>query len=261
MITRRKKVLLALCACGALGAAPCGRRACAIEVSLEHNKIEKEGIGYVDLRLLFKLFPDTRKAKLSFEDALHQTEEQINLRRAEIIGLRAAIARLQAERGLEQRTPLAGLPPAQETNASRSSPPPNIPGAPQAPAPGSAAAPGLPEYGATAASLAPGVSPSSAAVASPAAARPRESDLAIAEKAKLLEIKEADFKTFESQAEKSLLDLESRKTEILLGKIYAAIQEVAKAEGVAVVLDKSQILFGRQGVDLTGKVLQRMKDQ
>ena len=78
-------------------------RACAIEVSLEENKFEKGSIGYVDMQVLFKMFPETQKAKLSFEENVRRTEEQINLRRAEIIGLRAEIARLTAERDFAQK--------------------------------------------------------------------------------------------------------------------------------------------------------------
>jgi len=93
------------------------------------------------------------------------------------------------------------------------------------------------------------------------AAKIQQLDQDITDKTKLLEAKEADFKVYEDQAEKSLLDLESRKTEILLGRIYGAIQEVSRSEGLSVVVDKSQILFGHQGVDLTEKVLKKLKSQ
>jgi len=58
-----------------------------------------------------------------------------------------------------------------------------------------------------------------------------------------------------------LLDLESRRSEILLGKIYVGIQDVAREEGISVVVDKNQILFGQKAVDLTDKVLQKLKIQ
>ena len=69
----------------------------------------------------------------------------------------------------------------------------------------------------------------------------------------------ADFKEFQSSTEKSLLDLESRKSEILLGKIHKAVQEVARKEGVSVVVDKGSILYGHNAVDLTEKVLRQLK--
>lgn len=293
----------------------------AIEVSLEENKVEKGGIGYVDMQVLFKLYPETQKAKLSFEDAMRQTEDQVNLRRAEIIGLRAEIARLQAEKDFilkTSSTPLAGMLPVQEvemlsstatrhaprtTNIALSTAAAAVPGVtPKTASPPRASIlppqeldvlqstatrrlPAIPNVSlSTAAPVAPAILPpnipgrantsplipsnvptSSGTVvprmAPPVLAKIQEADRTIADKTKLLETKEADFKTFEALAEKSLLDLESRKTEILLGRIYGAIQEVAKNEGISVVVDKSQILFGHHAVDLTEKVLKKLKSQ
>jgi Skp family chaperone for outer membrane proteins len=231
-------------------------RAFAIEVSLEENKFEKGSIGYVDMHVLFKLFPETQKAKLSFEDAMHQTEEQVNLRRAELIGLRAELARLEAEKSFAQKAssaPLVDISSPEIKGRPNLITPPNIPGAGTefAAIAGSSSTPNIPLS----------VASSTAAAVDPMTAKIQQLDRSIADKSKILETKEADFKTFEDQAEKSLLDLESRKTEILLGRIYGTIQDVAKSEGVSVVVDKSQILFGHQAVDLTDKVLKKLKTQ
>jgi hypothetical protein len=160
--------------------------------------------------------------------------------------------------------------PAQELDVLSSTSTRRAPGILNAPLPIAVAAPAaMPPNipgGANASSpIFPKVSSSSGTVISriapPILAKIQEIDRTIADKTKLLEAKEADFKTFEALAEKSLLDLESRKTEILLGRIYGAIQEVAKNEGVSVVVDKSQILFGHQAVDLTDRVLKKLKSQ
>ncbi len=67
------------------------------------------------------------------------------------------------------------------------------------------------------------------------------------------------LKQDESSIEKNLLNLENRETQGLLGKIYKVIREVATESGVSVVVDKSQILYGHNAVDLTDKVLKRLK--
>ena len=59
--------------------------------------------------------------------------------------------------------------------------------------------------------------------------------------------------------EQPLLELENRRSEILLGKIYTVIQEVARENGVGVVVDKNQILFGQNSVDLTEKVIKKLE--
>lgn len=70
---------------------------------------------------------------------------------------------------------------------------------------------------------------------------------------------QAALKQDESSIEKNLLNLENRETQGLLGKIYKVIREVATESGVSVVVDKSQILYGHNAVDLTDKVLKRLK--
>jgi Skp family chaperone for outer membrane proteins len=270
----------------------------ALEVSLEENKFEKGGVGFVDMHVLFKQSPQTEKAKLEFADAMHQAEEMINLRRSEIIGLKAEIVRLQAEKDFiikSSSAPIVGTLPPKATKkgesskpsapkASSASPPTgalpasSIPGIfdPRSPhpanstgVPGSATPSPAPSPART--QTATGTnqgqpttasSPSASAVnPSASQAKIQELDRTIAEKQKILDAKQADFKMFEAQAEKTLLDLESRKTEVLLGRIYGAIQEVAKNENISVVVDKSQILFGHKAVDLTEPVLKKLKGE
>jgi Skp family chaperone for outer membrane proteins len=60
-------------------------------------------------------------------------------------------------------------------------------------------------------------------------------------------------------AERSLLDAEGRKTDQVLARLYRAISEVAKREGVSVVVEKSATLYGHPAVDLTDKVLRQLR--
>jgi Skp family chaperone for outer membrane proteins len=60
-------------------------------------------------------------------------------------------------------------------------------------------------------------------------------------------------------AEATLLDAEGRKTDQVLARLYRAISEVARREGVSVVVDKSATLYGHPAVDLTDKVLRQLR--
>ena len=60
-------------------------------------------------------------------------------------------------------------------------------------------------------------------------------------------------------AEKTLLDAEGRKTDQVLARLYRAISEVARREGVSVVMDKSATLYGHPAVDLTDKILKQLR--
>jgi Skp family chaperone for outer membrane proteins len=285
-------------------------RSRAIELSLEENKAERGNIGFVDTQRLFKLFPETIKAKENFEETVRQAEDQINLRKAEVLRLRKEIDSLKVEReALARSTPTAvAAPPTVSTHALVAAP---VAASTLALAPAIAASTTifqLPGFGGTRPAVSstttaqplvinlPGttagpmviappagtVSPAgaaalvtastvaavtpiaAAAVSSASAPGALEATLAalderIAQKTRELERRQAQVRDEQDAAEKNLLDLESRRSEILLGKIYKAVQEVARREGVSVVVDKTGILYGHNAVDLTDKVLKYLK--
>ena len=70
----------------------------AIELALEENRAEHGSIGFVDMQRVFTLFPETTKAKESFEEAVRQAEEDVNLRKAKVLRLRAEIDELKTAR-------------------------------------------------------------------------------------------------------------------------------------------------------------------
>ena len=115
------------------------------------------------------------------------------------------------------------------------------------------------EQGATL--VAPQVAGSSpTAVSSSTTVTPQTPDLEslIRQNTEELKNKEKDLKSFQATAEKELTALESRKSQVLLGKIYQVLQQVAHDEGVSVVVDKGAILYGQPAVDLTEKLLKRL---
>lgn len=323
-------------------AAPAG----AIELSLEENRAERGNIGYIDMTKLFRQFPETVRAKENFEEILRQTEDQVNLRKVEILKARNELSQLRMEREIMAKTILpmqiedpkkkakdaAKAGPKVETTPAPTPAPapqaqspspaptpaeadlaamraseqaaaqaaaaqpgqdlsqlPGLGGQPAAPAPAPADSlviniPGVstapvvvqaPEAEPTAAAAQPSPAPEIVA-ASTEAAKPAvveapkpdapspnaalaELDAKIALRTRELAAKEADFKKYQGEQEKNLLDLESRKTEVLLGKIHRAVQEVARREGVSVVVDKTSILYGHDAVDLTEKVLKFLR--
>jgi len=271
----------------------------AIELSLEENRAQRGNIGYVDMQRIFKLFPETIRAKENFEEAVRQAEEQINLGKADIIRLRSELTSLRLEREALAKVP--GPPPAAapvpapvpeapkvalstptEIHPSLSSETVarllagatyfddvavasapvnpliiNLPGVTTGfiPTPRRHAEPAPPLVPVPL--PAPAAAPKSPADPSPALA---ELDEKISNKMMELAQKEISFKEHQATAEKNLLGLESRKTEILLGKIQRVVKEVARQEGVSVVVDKNSILFGHDAVDLTERVLKALKD-
>jgi Skp family chaperone for outer membrane proteins len=395
----------------------------ALEISLEENKAQRGNIGYIDIRRIYKLFPGTQKAKESFSEIVRQAEEQVNLKRAELIAMRREIALLKLEQQtLRNKKPAPAAPPApapqeatyfssgsvisptpkpqpkwppmlistatpklQETKAvapvankqldsllqdttaearadsqvqtenlarqalglpaQKTQQPPvpphlaklaapdaptqvpttepelqglpgmsrpleseleekkpvnsdeplviNIPGVTDKPIVVSAPEGGLKEIPkgsdkpATSAPttktppaktepvVAPAPTPTPAPAPAPVTAivtppqpapAPRihvelqQLDLKIKRKEEALAAKEKAFAIYQARVEKNLVDIEGKRSEILLGQIYKAVREVARENEVSVVVDKNQILFGQDSVDLTLKVVRKLEE-
>ncbi len=56
-----------------------------------------------------------------------------------------------------------------------------------------------------------------------------------------------------------LIAFEKRQSQVILGKIYAGLKELAEDEQVTLVVDKTSILFGSASIDLTDKLLSRVR--
>lgn len=76
------------------------------------------------------------------------------------------------------------------------------------------------------------------------------------------ELKNADkdLKEFRAQAEKDLLKYEESKTKHILGKIYTALKELSEQEEISVVVDKRDILYGKNTVDLTQRLIELLEN-
>ena len=329
----------------------------ALEISLEENKAERGNIGYIDLQKVFKLYPETNKAKQSYSEILRQAEEQVNLKKAELLTLRAELESAESELELLEKSPAPPAPTlerpaaistrtpvAVSTAAMESAAPPveaEVPGEPEDAVKPQAAEespprprrdeheippelrglPGMstptrgesPEPAVTPAvgedSLIiniPGVTEEPIIVAPPGEAEAlRAAELAemakqarentpspveaalttsvtpesiayqealrsrddarrilakrVADAGWRLADAEKNFAAYQRQVERNLIEIESRRSEILLGKIYKTVREVARQEGVSVVVDKSQILYGQGSVDLTEKVIKQLE--
>ncbi|MBI3566014.1 MAG: OmpH family outer membrane protein, partial [Elusimicrobia bacterium] len=110
------------------------------------------------------------------------------------------------------------------------------------------------------------VAPAPAPVAAPVPAGPTLGQRLLELDAKILAA-QADVSRLEGEltrehdeADRGLLDVESRKTDQVLARLYRAITEVARREGVSVVVDKTTILYGHPAVDITDKVLKHLKE-
>jgi len=262
----------------------------ALELSLEENKAESGTIGYVDISQVFKRFSGTSYARDEFLAEIKKKEDALNLKKQAIFSQKADIAALKQEREfalnlpalmrLERdiaapakaagdtvpltpdataQTPLTGqtgdtVPLTPDTTA-------------QAPLMGLAGDTDDEAVVATTAALSipaglPGVSrvpvnyfkfSVSTSVA--------EIDSALVLKQAELEKRQEDLRQARARTERELLEYEAHKSEMILGRIYMALKELAVEQGVSVVVDKKNILFGHSAVDLTDALVGRLEEK
>lgn len=268
----------------------------AIELELQENRGERGTVGFVDMDRVFKEFPETKKAKEAFETEIKNRKEALRRKKSELKKLKGeleelktektelleALARLQAQEAAKAAAQAVSAP---EQTVADSTAPVQAVSASTAPAVESSTAPpwvGLPGISLGAA-VAPstgtavsteGVSAQTVSVGAPASRAAVEqaatqvaiSSAVLAELDQKIETKSSEIGSqekavaeFQRKAQKELLDMESRKVQIILGKIYPALDEVAREEGVSVIVDKTSILFGQSAVDLTEKLLKRLQ--
>lgn len=76
---------------------------------------------------------------------------------------------------------------------------------------------------------------------------------------KELEEKQAEYEDIRKQAANDLATFESQQSQMILGKIYQALKELANEQQISVVVDKSSVLYGDATIDLTQKLQERVR--
>lgn len=265
-------------------------RAGALELLLEENRGESGTIGFVDIDRVFKEYSGTTGAREDFIAEIKKREDALNARKTGVFTLKAEIAKLRQEREFALTLPSlldtqksvaeAAAATAEQLAAAKvaaeqakaemaalqastaavagSTETVQASTAPAVVQPPAALPAGLP--GMTGIDM-PGIAkvPVSHFKFSVSTAVP-EIDAAIARKEGELSAKEEELRQAQRQSERELLEYESRKSELLLGRIYVALKELAVKEEVSVIVDKRSILYGQTAVDLTAKLLRKLED-
>lgn len=267
----------------------------ALELLLEENRGESGTIGYVDIDKVFKEYSGTTGAREEFLAEIKKKEDALNARKTGIFTLKAELAKLRQEREFART-----LPSLLETQRSVAEAKAAAEAALAEARAAAEAAAVRTSTAAASAEAPPAVSTAAAAQALPAAGEPvqpqpltdlpqglpglsgidmpgvakvpvshfnfsvstsvPEIDAAIEKKTGELAAKEEELRLAQRQSERELLEYEGRKTEILLGRIYVALKELAVKEEVSVIVDKRNILYGQSAVNLTDKLLLKLED-
>jgi Skp family chaperone for outer membrane proteins len=240
-----KKIFYFACFAVLCAAAPAN----AIEIPLETTK-GGESFGYVDVQKLFEAYPKVLEAKQECEKFKSEKKEEIIKLENEIETLNNDVKESGNKINILKNTAASAqiLPAVVSTKTSVSTSSSNAP-----------AAAGPAAVSTQASVLTSSSNASTAAVVPDLDARISSFTAIIAEKKALVEKKSKELDEKKAKVEKELSELEDCKTQLIMADFYSVILDIAKEENISVVVDKSSILYGQPGIDLTDKVLDRLR--
>lgn len=83
--------------------------------------------------------------------------------------------------------------------------------------------------------------------------------MSTADKARMLADDEKDLAAAKKEAAAALLEFERIRAQQIFGKLYKSLVQLADEKGVDMVLDKSSLLYGQGGLDLTDALSRRVR--
>lgn len=180
-------------------------------------------IGMVDIEMIFREFPETRRGKGDLEKEINAAQVQIEEKEADIEELQKEVDEMNAAKDKTGNLPGMTL-----------------------------------QQGATAPALAEGTT--AQAVPDPKAKEKDEKDFVklLSSKNELLAKKKEELAAFKKESEMNLLAFEERRSREILDKLYRTLEQIAREEGLDIVLDKNNVLYGQPVVDLTEKLKKRL---
>jgi len=84
-------------------------------------------------------------------------------------------------------------------------------------------------------------------------------ELDLQEKNKLLEEKKVECEELKKKTQIELKEFENSKTMAIMADLYKIIKELAEEENISIVVEKGNVLYGLPNIDITDKVIDRLR--
>lgn len=198
-------------------------------------------IGMVDMEIIFREFPETRRGQQDLEKEIQNARITINTKQQAIDALQEEVQEMQT---IEDKT---GHLPGMDLTAD------------------------------TTAQTAPDTSPESdddmeivEVSDEPDSKKDSQKDKKkkkqdekdfkklLDEKTQELAELKKELEEFKKESEINLLEFEERKSREILEKLYRVLTQIAREEKFDIILDKNYVLYGQPAVDVTEKVKRRL---
>lgn len=225
-----------------------------LEIPVRRGGAGGATVGYVDMELVFREYPEAKKAREEYRQELLRQKTELAARERALEDLKGEIDVLKGKAALAaavDRSTDTSSPGGLAAGASSAASP--LPGAVPAvstgtPAPADPSTLKGESAGQASGTAAPVIS--TAAAASQAEIGKRE-DLLLKRQKELEEARDSSAK--------SLREFEASRSKTILGRLYKALVELAEERGISIVVDKSAILYGQNTVDLTDALNRRVR--
>jgi len=206
-----------------------------IEISLEGTEKGKTlSIACVDMEKLYKEYPKVEQSKKEYESLKKEKQTEIEEKEKEIKEIQDEIKKI------EQEIEKAKMQTSQQVEPVITSTSPET------------------------SVLVSTETPSEIVTLSTSTAVEQKIDISkleleLQEKNKLLEEKKVECEELKNKTQKELKEFETSKTMIIMADLYKIIKELAEEENISIVVEKGNILYGLPNIDITDKVIDRLR--
>jgi Skp family chaperone for outer membrane proteins len=222
-----------------------------LEIPVRRGGPGGASVGYVDMELVFREYPEAKKAREEYRTELLRQKSELAQREQVLDDLKREIELLKrsVETGPTVDRSSSTVVPIAPPETGSSDAPPAFGVFPVSSTGTVLTAPPL---------SGPAVEPVRVAPPSPSTAV-ASSQAEISKREEILLKRQKELEDARASSAKSLKIFEASRAKTILGRLYKALVELANERGISLVVDKSAILYGENTIDLTDSLNRRVR--
>ncbi|PKM92653.1 MAG: hypothetical protein CVU80_02225 [Elusimicrobia bacterium HGW-Elusimicrobia-4] len=194
--------------------------------------ISSQRIGCIDMNRIMEEYPDAKKIKDELSANVNTRKENIKNFQSQIVATELEIENM--EKQLQEYTEVQKKTPEQQAVASMA----------------------MTDVNSSTDTVAVSTEPANI---TPQISSPTFTTADIEARKVTLEKQKSDFEKYIAATKQEEKDINNKVKKNIMGKIYDAIKEVSDEEGLTVLVDSCNLIYGEDAQDITEKVLKKLK--
>lgn len=223
----------------------------ALEIPIKRGGPEGASVGYVDMEIVFREYPEAKKAREEYRVELARQKSELSQREQALDDLKREIELLKENLSSPTTMDSSSSTVVAMSSSTLPSTEKKLDGSLGV---GTSTSPFM--------RAPPASDPESKIVPVESGLTPRAPVSSLAEISKREEIllkRQKELEDARASSAKSLQSFEASRAKTILGRLYKALVELAKERGIRLVVDKSAILYGENTIDLTESLNRRVR--